>query len=366
MTTVNIHLPPQTTVSGITSSTASNRSDREASPRLKALQEAVPELAVPLYVLGGRTIHHIIDDYLQTPSAFPRLRALDACLHVLSFLHYRGLIHFCSTTKSAQQLRDKTAKIERAHFARIPIFGRAQYKYYWGVEITDEFDPDKIDIRRMRLFLKTYHGPNPVDPTKRVEDTCLMPTVVPERVMVVGRVFEFNLDLLGQLAEYPGGNGHKAKYAYDSEALQQHGTVKAERPSLCLQLRGVIGRNRPWSRESENPDERGQVQILRDLNARTGYGCEEGPDASQIAVALAHHAATDERPLGDASGMEGRYTYGRTREIIRYRQSGYHMVSGGFSAGAIGPLGGSAPAELDVSSLNFDCGNYGVGVLRKF
>jgi hypothetical protein len=185
--------------------------------------------------------------------------------------------------------------------------------------------------------------------------------------MVVGRVFEFNLELLGQLAEYPGGNGHKAKYAYDTEALEQHGTVKVERASLVLLLQGVIGRNKPWSRESENPEERGQVQALRDLNAPTGYGCEEDPDGlSQDTVLFAHHAATGEYPFGDDSGMEGRYTYGRTRELVLVGQNGYHMVSGCFSAGAIGPLGGSAPAGLGVDYNRFGGECNGVGVLRKF
>jgi hypothetical protein len=282
---------------------------------------------------------------------------------VLSFLNYREIAHFFSTSQGACQLREKqNNRLERRIFSQVPIFGRAQYQDYWGVEITDEFDPQKIDIRVLRTFLKTYYGPNPVNPNKRVKDTCLIPTVVPERVTIEGKVFDFNLQLLGQIAEHPRGRGHKAKYSIETEALKQNGTVKAERANLVLLLQGVVGRDKPWSRESGNPNEKGQVQELQDLNARTEYECEEEPDAlSQDTVLFAHHAAKGECPFGNKSGMEGQYTSGRTRELVRFEQGAFHIVSG-----AVVPLGGSAPAELYVSNGGYDSEFRGVGVMRKF
>ena len=303
----------------------------------------------------------------HSQTAFPRLSSPDATLIVLSFLKPNEIAHFLRTSQGACQLKgNQNNRLERLIFSQVPIFGRAQYQHYWGVAITDEFDPQKIDIRVLRTFLKTYYGPNPVDSRQLVKNTCLIPTVVPEGVTVEGRVFDFNLQLLEQIARHPGGRGNQAQYSYETAALDQHGTVKAERANLVLLLQGVVGRNKPWSKESENPNERGQVQALQDLNARTEYGCEEEPDAlSQDTVLFAHHAVTGQRPFGDSSGMEGRYTYGRTRELVPFWKA-YHMVSGCFEAGAVDPLGGSAPAGLRVTDAVGDSELYGVGVLRKF
>jgi hypothetical protein len=248
------------------------------------------------------------------------------------------------------------------------MFGRAQYQDYWGVEITDEFDPQKIDIRVLRTFLKTYDSPNPVDSRQLVRYTSLIPTVVPERVTVEGRVFDFNLQLLGQIAQHPGGRGNQAQYREATIALQRNGTVKAGRANLVLLLQGVVGRNKPWSKESENPNERGQVQELQDLNARTEYECEVEPDAlSQDTVLFAHHAVTGEPPFGDDSGMKGRCTYGRTRELVHFEQEdACQMISGSIKARAVDPLGGSGPTELDVVCVDFDHKVIGVGVMWKF
>jgi hypothetical protein len=195
-------------------------------------------------------------------TAFPKLGS-DESLVVLPFLNSREIAHFLSTSTAAQQLKEKQNNaLERLIFSQVPIFGRAQYQHYWGVEITNKFDPKNIDIRVLRVFLKVYYGPNPVDPTKLVKDTCLIPTVVPESVHVEGREFDFNLRLLGQLAEYPGRRSHLANYSYESAALEQHGTTKAQHAHLVLLLQGVIGRNKSWSSESANPNKRGQVQAL--------------------------------------------------------------------------------------------------------
>jgi hypothetical protein len=306
----------------------------------------------------------------RNKTAFPKLDS-DTSIVVLSFLNSREIAHFLSTSTAAQKLKEKQNNVlERLIFSQVPIFGREQYQYYWGVEITNEFDAKNIHIRVLRAFLKVYYGPNPVYPKKRVKDTCLIPTVVPERVQVAGRVFEFNLRLLGQLAEYPGGRGYLANYGYASPSLGEHGTVKAECANLVLLLQGVVGRNKRWSRESANPNERGQVQVLQDLNARTEYGCEPEPDAlSQNTVAFAHHADTNDRPFGDRTGMEGRYTCACTRELVRIgdeEENVYQMVSGAFRAGAVGPLGDSAPAGLRIHHAIFEDECDGVGVMRKF
>ena len=148
--------------------------------------------------------------------------------------------------------------------------------------------------------------------------------------------------------------------------------MKAEGANLVLLLQGVVGRNKPWSKESTNPNERGQVQELQALNARTGYGCEPEPDAlSQNTVLFAHHAATHERPFGDNNGMESQYTYCRTREFVSYpigdSMISGQMMSGSFKAEVVTPPGVSIPAGFWLCCDNsFDREHLAVGVLRKF
>jgi hypothetical protein len=64
--------------------------------------------------------------------------------------------------------------------------------------------------------------------------------------------------------------------------------------------------------------------------------------------------------------MEGANTYGYTREYVRFDEMGSLMLSGGFKAGAIDPLGSSAPAELIVDTYVGWPWEQGVGVLRTF
>jgi hypothetical protein len=285
-------------------------------------------------------------------------------------LNYREIAHFFSTSQGACKFQEKqNNRLERRIFSQVPIFGRAQYQDYWGVEITDEFDPQKIDIRVLRTFLKTYDSPNPVDSRQLVRYTSLIPTVVPERVTVEGRVFDFNLQLLGQIAQHPGGRGNQAQYSRESRALKDHGMVKAEHANLALLLQGVARRNQPWSKESENRNEKGQVQALQDLNDRTGFGCQKEPDAlSQNTTLFANYTVKGQCQFGDDHGMDGRYTYGRTRELVHYDgQDEHHMLSGGFKPGDVGPHGVSKPARL---SVYYDDGRNtehdGVGIMRKF
>jgi hypothetical protein len=255
--------------------------------------------------------------------------------------------------------------LERSLFSRVEIFDCTKWKVCWDAEITDKYEPNKIEIRVLRAFLKCYWGPNPIGPGK-VKDHCLIPTVVPAKLKVQDVTLHHSLNVAEFLAKQPK-EGHAAKYMDQTKALKQYGNAGTKEDELVLLLKGVVARNKPWSKDSQDPSERGQVQCLRDLNASTGYGCETEPDAlSQNTVLFAHHTVTGERPFGDNTGMEGRYTYGRTREEVRYGEDAYHMVSGGFMAGqALGPLGGSAPAELYVND------DYGfefsvVGVARKF
>jgi hypothetical protein len=339
-----------------------------------------------------------------------RIIDFDARWQVASYLDHPDLMRFFCTCKGVLALKEKNnQQLERMIFSRVEIFGRTQWEEYWNAQITGQFDPNKIDILVLRKFLKTYYGSNPIGPGL-VKDHCLIPTVVPQTLTVNGEEYDYGLKLLGELAEKPA-KGHAAKIGFAAEALRQHGTDKPEAAHLVLLLKGVVARNKPWSTESQKTEERGlfhylrslillvkrvfarlalllpgfstrdkpssnesqseeecgQVQYLEKLKAQTGYECETQPDATQITVVLAHHAVTGECPFGNEKGMEKRWTYGRMRELVKIGSNEYHMIVGGFSAGGLDPLGGSAPAVLAVLySSYFVYENYGVGVLRKF
>jgi len=258
------------------------------------------------------------------------------------------------------------------------MMGRGEWASYYGVDIGPETNEIKKVLEFSR-FYQFYHGPNPVDVFERktarqICETCLIPTIVPKKVIPTVHVMginlinlelerDFHLQVLGELAEHPK-SGHAAKYVvygldgyvHVTNAWKQLARKGTDRMRVVFLLKGVVARNKPWG---------GQVEYLNALNDATGYGCETKPDTlSQNTALMAHHAVTGERPFGDGSGIEGRETYGRTVElVIDYSRP---ISSGNFSAGAVDPLGGCAPAELSVCEHDLSANREaGVVVLRK-
>lgn len=280
-------------------------------------------------------------------------------ISILSCLDDFAVCRFFTVCKSANALKDESNfYLERRIFSHVEIFDQARWKNYFdGGKVTDEYNFDKIDITVLRAFLRSYYGPNPIGPG-RVCDNCLIPTLVPGgfwRQYPGYLVYEnHSLSLLEKLAEKPK-KGPPAKYSAQTRALEQHAMTPAQdKTRLVIQLKGVIARNKPWSE---------QIRTLKDLFNRTGWGCL--PDAlSQNTLVFAHHAMTGERPLGDPTGIEGCWTYGRTKERVLYGQNAYPMISGGFME--VVPIEGPARAELAVSHYSYDYWSYGVVVLRKF
>lgn len=280
---------------------------------------------------------------------FPKI-AHDAGSHILSYLGYSDLSRFAAASRGARDLRDKSNfQLERFIFSKIEIFDRKHWKEYWNVEVTDQYDAGKMDIKVMRAFLRAYYGPNPIGPG-RACDHCLTPAVVPSqmhRKHSSDSVEEqYCLSVLGEIAEHPL-KGYPAKYARLSESLRQHGMTPSGHAKLVVKMTGVIGRCKRWSE---------QVQILNEMHAKTGWGSL--PDAlSQNTTILAHHAITGERAHGDATGMEGQMTYGRTIEKLRFIEE--NMVSGGF-------VRSTAMDEFNIRHSSFANNINGVGVQREF
>lgn len=266
-------------------------------------------------------------------AAFPQ-QGRDITFEVISHLDYPDLLTFFCVCKDAHILKEKA---ERSLFSRIAIFDRTHWKEYWGVDITDQYDADKIEITILRTFLKTYYGSNPSG-IGRVKDACLMPAVVPP---------EFGLIALGEVAEKPK-KGYAIEYFdKNSVALKQHGATGAPVAKLVILLKGVVARGLLWW---------DQTQFLYRLNTNTHYGCEISPDAiSQNIVLLAHHAVTGEFPFRD----QEKRTNARTRELVLYWLK-YYMISGDYS--------NTNPQKFAISDpfAPFDSTTVGVVVMKKF
>jgi hypothetical protein len=282
----------------------------------------------------------------------------DTMMKILSYQNYYDLSHFLCASKSVRFLREVSDNsLERSLFSRVEIFDRITWMEYRNAEITDKYDAAKIEIRTLRAFMQYYWGPNPVGPG-RVKDNCLVPTVLSKKLKVQGIQLHNCLNVAEFLAQRPK-EGPAAKFEMRTKAIEQHGNAGIENDELVVYLKGVYARGESWET---------QVQFLDKL----GDKFEKPKILPQVTVLFAHFQLTGERAFGDRTGMEKRYTAGRTCEEVSYEgnENTYQVVSGCFSEGgqALGPLGGPAPAELSVDhgSANnaYEC--YGVGVVRKF
>ena len=258
------------------------------------------------------------------------------------------------------------------------MMGREEWEFYYGVDIGPETDEIKEALKFSR-FYKFYHGPNPVDVmegqrVRQVCETSLIPTIVPKKVKTTIGIIsldshndeidtdtnlerDFNLQELGKLAEHRK-NGHAAKYAYMSDALDQHGTDGIDQADLVILLKGVVARNQPWGRQVQYLEELNNG-IEKDLNDDIGYECETKPDAlSQNTALMAHHTVTKECPFGTSLGIEGRASaiYSRTIEMVNNVR---HVASGCFRDVS------HLMAELSVFTPPNDSAQLGVGVLCK-
>ncbi len=267
-------------------------------------------------------------------------------------------------------LDENTAKIVANYVADGKIMDRAGWKEYFGVEIGAE-TPEVQAALAFSDFYRYWHGPNPRDvmenrtPARQVCQSSLIPVVRPQTLTFPdGTQIPFTLIDLGRLVREPKKRPAAQYWSENTQTLVQHGETRAGPSRLVVLLQDVVARNKPWSREADDLDEKGQVQYLQELNRRTGYGCRNPDTLSQVTVLFAHHVMTGQRPFGDATGMEGRWTYGRTEEEVEIEGDRYHVIAGNFETGPLDPLRGSAPARLDVSSRSFDREYGGVGVLR--
>jgi hypothetical protein len=252
----------------------------------------------------------------------------ETMVQIFSFLNYSSLCRVFKTCSFAQSLKEADNNyVERAYFSQVQIFDRTHWKKYWRAEITDQFDPSKINIFVLREFLKTYWGPNPVG-DGIVKDHCLIPTVLPFEVEMKGQVSNYSNGMLVDLAKpklfvdpvtKTAKVGRFVKYEHIIKINQsliagRMWEAQATEARLVILLKKVVATNKPWSKKSENPSEKGQVQFLENLNAETGYGCETEPKGVlQNTIFCAHYVATGEVCFADEDD-EGNITEEKARE----------------------------------------------------
>lgn len=236
---------------------------------------------------------------------------------------------------------------------RDSFFGRDMWLKYWDCDVVDPVK--ELDLN---TFYKFWLSSDPIKPGMQICDTHIPPVLRPRVVTHIstGISYHYSLNVLGELIKTPK-EGHRLQYYnYATDTLRQNGKTKAE-PACWLTMRkDVVARGQPYIWEQ---------QAIRDVNTKTGVGYEEKPSALDLAtVVSAHQVVTGERHLGDDTGAEGRWTFSRSGDTVRYGATTYQVVVGGNSSSAVG---GDAPGGLGLDYDNIDDhSSLGFAGLRKF
>ena len=237
--------------------------------------------------------------------------------------------------------RDVTGIVNEYVMERPGVFGRAGWLEYLGQDVGNPRLPDKC--------VSWWNAPDAIDvfdgvadPRKNYE-THLEPIWRPD---IVSKQ-PYDLETLTNLVAHPL-NGHPTTIHQGAEAYSQHKNTPAG-PGCWLAVRkGVVARNLRY------PE---QVEYLDKVNAATGAGYERDNALLDLVTAVViPHVLRGERHLGDDTGMERRWTFARSRDLVRYSHGSWPSVVGGF-----------APSGVNVSYL-YDSVNEAGGVvaLRKF
>jgi hypothetical protein len=204
-------------------------------------------------------------------------------------------------------------------------------------------------------FYTFWYGPDPIDPSQRVCDTHLPPTLRPEYVTHIETKERqpFNLHVLAQLVQNPGPGERRTQFR---AGLIENliGETPARPAAWLIMRRGVLGRGHYF-------------EILQEpifaLNVRTRAGYEVEPSVIDLStVIFARYVDTGERHLGDETGAEGRPTSCFTAMQGKSSLGTTHRVSlGNFS-----PPGSQGSCGLDyLMTVNRD-ENVGVALLILF
>ncbi|HSW72197.1 MAG TPA: hypothetical protein VLG44_02160 [Chlamydiales bacterium] len=279
----------------------------------------------------------------------------DILFHVSIFLPYSWLCNFSATHKNAWQIRNANHyQLDRRIFASLTIFDAMRYKKEWQVDIIAN-----ISDRGIREFLNVYFGENdPLGRPGKVRDYCLIPTIVPEKVIdfrFTKDPVDFSLEILDQLAQR--SITHPAKICY-RQRVDPHRTAPAGRARIVIKINKLIAVGEELYK---------QMDALPSLP--TGWRIPPGL-LSQTAVLFAEHAVgtycfggehyLDGEPVDLIAGVTKEKV---TQVVAEHYSSNFATLSGFFKK----VNNGASPSELTVGIEHyFQKKDKGIGVQREF
>ena len=237
--------------------------------------------------------------------------------------------------------RDVTSMVNEYLQEKPRFFGRAEWLEYLGQDVGNPRLPDKC--------VSWWNAPDAIDVFERLAaprknyETHLEPIWRPDIVSEQ----PYDLETLTNLVAHPL-RGHPTTIVQSTQSYRQNKNTPAG-PGCWLAVRkGVVARNLTYS---------SQVEYLDKVNTATGAGYEhENALLDLVTAVVIPHVLRGERHLGNDTGMEGRWTYARSRDLVPYGENSYPSDVGGF-----------APSGVDVvSSYGYVDEGRGVVALRKF
>lgn len=211
------------------------------------------------------------------------------------------------------------AKVFAEHTIQRKDFTAREWKRYYNAEVQSfDLGPE---------FEEWWLQPDAVDPSKRNCDTHFSPILCPETLLETADLLPppalrhrftpsadctpYSLDALERLVQNPK-EGHSSEFAHsqDAPALQQNRMTPAGPACFIVARKELFARNLPLSEQKE---------YIMQINNQTNANYQVLPRALHLAtVALVHHTVTGNRFLGDATGMEKCWSYGRCEEVVRW------------------------------------------------
>jgi hypothetical protein len=193
-----------------------------------------------------------------------------------------------------------------------------------------------------------------------------------------------DIEAFDRLAQTPV-KGHPSRFKYDSDILLQNKKITAAKSYWIAPRKTVLFRKETTARQRAlmqelNTETKAQMEAMAAQPTNryknlTGTEYENLPNLRDLTIiARAHLTKTGERFLGDDTGLERRWTFSRTDQVVTHEdrnaqgevvaRSTYQIQVGGHSPLVVGGPGPSGGLDVGNDDSASDC--IGVAGLRKF